>query len=246
MTLAHLWLSWAATLARDFERLHGAFRRINVSPAGAVIMVGSNFPLNRRRTAELLGFDAVHENAADAILELTADDSLDAPTVIALLYHSMAKWADDLILWSTSEFHFLDIPDRFCNTSIIMMQKKNVIGPAEIKGASAEALGCVVTSYHALKGPTGLPVTERYYALEQLWRVAASAVRDLDWFCELLPALGIRQASTCASGRGGTGRRRPISPARSCASAICPGARRTRSSASWCVCARSAGSVPMP
>ena len=193
MTLAHLWLSWVATLARDYDRLRGAFRRINVSPAGAVIMVGSNFPLNRRRTAELLGFDSVHENAADAILELTADDSLDAPMVIALLYHSMAKWADDLILWSTSEFHFLDIPDRFCNTSSIMMQKKNVIGPAEIKGASAEALGCVVTSYHALKGPTGLPVTERYYALEQLWRVAASAVRDLDWFCELLPALGIRR-----------------------------------------------------
>jgi argininosuccinate lyase len=193
MTLAHLWLSWAATLARDFDRLRGAFRRINVSPAGAVIMVGSNFRLNRQRTAELLGFDGVHENAADAILELTADDSLDTPMVIALLYHSMAKWADDLILWSTSEFHFLDIPDRFCNTSSIMMQKKNVIGPAEIKGASAEALGCVVTSYHALKGPTGLPVTERYYALEQLWRVAASAVRDLDWFGELLPALGIRR-----------------------------------------------------
>ena len=193
MTLAHLWLSWAATLARDFDRLRGTFRRINVSPAGAVIMVGSDFPLNRRRTAELLGFDAVHENAADAILELTADDSLDVPMVLAVLYHSMAKWADDLILWSTSEFHFLDIPDRFCNTSSIMMQKKNVIGPAEIKGASAEALGCVVTSYHALKGPTGLPVTERYYALEQLWRVAAGAVRDLDWFGELLPALGIRR-----------------------------------------------------
>jgi argininosuccinate lyase len=51
----------------------------------------------------------------------------------------------------------------------------------------------VVTAYHALKGPTGLPVTERYYALEQLWRVAANAVRDLDWFGELLPALGIRR-----------------------------------------------------
>lgn len=192
MTLAHLWLSWTATLARDFDRLRGAFRRVNVSPAGAVIMVGSEFPINRRRTAELLGFDAVHDNAADAILELTADDSLDGPMVVALLYHSMAKWADDLILWSTSEFHFLDIPDRFCNTSSIMMQKKNVIGPAEIKGASAEALGCVVTSYHALKGPTGLPVTERYYALEQFWRVAGNAVRDLDWFGELLPALEIR------------------------------------------------------
>lgn len=192
MTLAHLWLSWAATLARDFERLHGAYRRVNVSPAGAAIMVGSDFPVNRARTAELLGFDGVHENCADAILELTADDSLEVPMAVAILYHSMAKWADDLILWSTSEFNFVDIPDRFCNTSSIMMQKKNVIGPAEVKGASAEALGCVVTSYHALKGSTGLPITERYYALEMLWRVADSCVRDLGWFCELLPALDVR------------------------------------------------------
>ena len=193
MTLAHLLLSWAANLGRDFDRLHGVYRRVNTSPAGAAIMVGSDFPLNRARTAELLGFDAVHENMADAILELNADDSLDVPMAVALLYHTLAKWADDLILWSTSEFAFVDIPDRFCNTSSIMMQKKNVIGPAEVKGASAEAIGCVVTSYHALKGPTGLPITERYYALEGVWRVCDNCARDLDWFCELLPALGIRK-----------------------------------------------------
>lgn len=193
LTLSHLLLSWAATLERDFARLHGAYGRVNTSPAGAAIMTGSEFRVNRQRTAELLGFDAVHENCADAILELTPDDSLEVPMAIAVLYHSMAKWADDLILWSTSEFAFVDIPDRFCNTSSIMMQKKNVIGPAEVKGAAAEALGCVVTSYHALKGPTALPITERYYALEMLWRVADNCVRDLGWFCELLPALGLRK-----------------------------------------------------
>ncbi len=168
MTLAHLLLSWAANLARDFERLHGVYGRVNTSPAGAAIMVGSDFPLNRERTAELLGFDSIHENMADAILELNADDSLDVPMAVALLYHTLAKWADDLILWSTSEFGFVDIPDRFCNTSSIMMQKKNVIGPAEVKGASAEAIGCVVTAYHALKGPTGLPITEALARRRQL------------------------------------------------------------------------------
>jgi len=193
MTLAHCWLSWAATLARDFDRLHGAYRRVNVSPAGAAIMVGSNFAINRARTAELLGFDGVHENCADAILELNADDSLDVPAVIAVLYHSLAKWADDLIQWSTSEYNFAEIPDRYCNTSSIMMQKKNVIGPAEVKGGSAEALGCFVTSYHALKGTTGLPIQERYYALEMLWRVADRGVRDLGWFCDLLPQLAIHK-----------------------------------------------------
>jgi len=194
VTLAHLWLSWAATLARDFARLQGAYVRVNVSPAGAAIMVGSNFLVNRERTAELLGFDAVHENCADAILELNADDSLETPAAIAVLYHSLAKWADDLIQWSTTEYNFVDVPDRYCNTSSIMMQKKNVIGPAEVKGASAEALGCFVTSYHALKGTTGLPITERYYALEMLWKVADSAARDLGWFCDLLPVLKINKA----------------------------------------------------
>jgi len=193
MTLGHLWLSWAATLARDFERHHGAYVRVNFSPAGAAIMVGSNFIVNRERTAELLGFDAVHENCADAILELNADDSLETPAVVAVLYHSLAKWADDLIQWSTTEYDFVDIPDRYCNTSSIMMQKKNVMGPAEVKGASAEALGCFVVSYHALKGTTGMPVTERYYALEMLWKVADSAARDLGWFCDLLPVLTINK-----------------------------------------------------
>ena len=243
MTLAHLWLSWAANLARDFERLHGAYGRVNTSPAGAAIMVGSDFPLNRERTAELLGFDSVHENCADAILELNADDSLETPAAVALLYHTLAKWADDLILWSTSEFGFVDIPDRFCNTSTIMMQKKNVIGPAEVKGASAEAIGCVVTSYHALKGPTGLPITERYYALEMLWRVADNACATSTGSASCCRRSGSAR-STCASRRGATGRRRPISRARSCASATCRGARRTRSSASWCASARSAGSGP--
>jgi argininosuccinate lyase len=194
MTLAHLWLSWAATLARDFERLHGAYTRVNVSPAGAAIMVGSDFPVNRARTAELLGFDALHENCADAILELNADDSLEVPAAISVMYHSLAKWAEDLILWATSEYHFVDIPDRYCGTSSIMMQKKNVIGPAEVKGASAEALAGYVMAYHALKGTTGLPINERYGALDTLWRVAENGVRDLDWFCDMLPALRIRKA----------------------------------------------------
>lgn len=194
MTLAHLWLSWVATLARDFERLHGAYGRVNRSPAGAAIMVGSEFPVDRQRTAELLGFDAVHENCADAILELTNDDSLEVPAVVAILYHSLAKWADDLIQWSTTEFGFFDIPDAYCNTSSIMMQKKNVVGPAEVKGASAEALGGFVIAYHGLKGTTGMPVNERYAACEMMWKVADSAVRDLGWYCDLLPVLVINKA----------------------------------------------------
>jgi argininosuccinate lyase len=146
-----------------------------------------------------------------------------------VLYHSLAKWADDLIQWSTTEYNFVDIPDRYCNTSSIMMQKKNVIGPAEVKGASAEALGCFVVSYHALKGTTGLPVTERYYALEMLWKVADSAARDLGWFSDLRCSRSTRR--TCASRRGATGRRRLTWLVRSCPSVALHGGQRIKSSA---------------
>jgi argininosuccinate lyase len=192
MTFAHLLLSWASTLERDFDRLHGCYRRVNVSAAGCVIMVGTDFPLNRERTAELLGFDRVHENAADAILELTTDDMTDAASAVAVLYHSLAKWADDLILWSTREVDFVVVPDRFCSTSSVMPQKRNVVGLAEVKGGAAEALGCVVTTFDALRGPTGLAINERHYALELLWRVCDSCLRDLGWLSELLPALQVR------------------------------------------------------
>jgi argininosuccinate lyase len=193
MTLAHLLLSWAATLERDFDRLLGVFRRINVSPAGAAIMVGSDFPVNRARTAELLGFDAVHENCADAIVALNADDLLDMPAAIAILYHSLAKWAEDIVLWTSNEYHFIDVPDRYCGTSSIMMQKKTVIGPAEVKGASSEALGCFVMAYHALKGSTGLPINERSNAMAALWRVVEYGVRDMDMLCDLLPVIHFRK-----------------------------------------------------
>lgn len=193
MTLAHLLLSWAATLERDFDRLQGVYRRINVSPAGAAIMVGSDFPVNRARTAQLLGFDRVHENCADAIIALNADDLLDMPAAMSILYHSLAKWAEDIILWTSNEYDFIDIPDRYCGTSSIMMQKKTVIGPAEVKGASSEALGCYVMAYHALKGTTGLAINERYNAMAAMWRVVDYAVRDMDMLVGLLPAIRFRK-----------------------------------------------------
>jgi argininosuccinate lyase len=186
LTFGYQMVAWAASLERDFERFAQTYRRINVSPAGSAIMVGSDFPIDRDRTAELLGFDAVHENCADSILNRSMDDILELPMVLSIIYHTMAKWADDIILWSTSEFQFIDVPDRYCGSSSIMMQKKNISGPAEIKGASSYALSSIVVAYHGLKGPTAWAVSERGYALEATWRISDMLVVHLDLLCQLL------------------------------------------------------------
>jgi len=185
ITLAHYLLAWAAVLGRDFERGMQLYRRTNQSPAGAAIMTGSDFPLNRHRTSDLLGFDRPIHNTFDAIQ--TGDVSVEAFCFLAILNNNLGRWADDIVLWSTSEFGMVDIPDRFCGTSSIMMQKKNPYGPQYVKGMASLSVGALMVAFHVDKGATGVPALERRYAGEMLWRLFADTVRDLKWWRELLP-----------------------------------------------------------
>lgn len=187
ITLGHYFIACSAVLQRDFERGLGLYRRTNESPAGAAIMTGSDFPLNRHRTSELLGFDRPIRNTFDAIQ--TGDVSLEAFCFLAVLNNSIGRWADDIVLWSTSEFGMVDIPDRFCGTSSIMMQKKNPYGPQYVKGMASLSLGALVVGFHVDKGPTGVPALERQYAGELLWRVFDDTVRDLKWWRQLMPEI---------------------------------------------------------
>ena len=187
VTLGHYLITCAAVLERDFERGLQLYRRTNQSPAGAAIMTGSDFPLNRHRTSELLGFDRPIRNTFDAIQ--TSDVSIEAFCFLAILNNSLARWADDIVLWSTSEFNMADIPDRFCGTSSIMMQKKNPYGPQYVKGAASLSLGALVVGFHVDKGPTGVPALERQYAGELLWRLFDDSVRDLRWWRQLMPEI---------------------------------------------------------
>ena len=178
---------WAAVLERDFERLLQAYRRVNVSPTGAAIMTGSNFPLNRQRTSDLLGFDRPASNALDVIH--SHDRLLESFCVLAMLNADLGRWAEDLVTWSTSEFGMADFPDRFCGTSSIMMQKKNPYAFEFTKGQGANAVGEMVKAFMVEKGPTGWAIQDRTYAVEGLWRVFADTVRDLKWFREILPEI---------------------------------------------------------
>lgn len=185
ITLGHYLIGSAAVLERDFERGLALYRRTNQSPAGAAIMTGSDFPLSRHRTSDLLGFDRPIRNTFDAIQ--SGDVTLDAFCFLAVLNNSLGRWADDVVLWASAEFGIVDIPDRFCGTSSIMMQKKNPYGPQYVKGIASLSLGALVVGFHVDKGPTGWPALERQYAGEMLWRLFEDTARDLAWWRQLLP-----------------------------------------------------------
>lgn len=168
---------WSAMMergfARDVARMESLWERLNLALAGAAILTGSDFPLDRHRTSDLLGFDAPLRNTMDAIL--SHDLEMEIASVYATCAATLARIADDLFLWSTTEFDFVEIPDRYCGTSSIMPQKKNPDALEDVKSVASRALAGVVSIVTAERGPTGFPILERRNTQDTLWAIG----RDL-------------------------------------------------------------------
>lgn len=167
-TLGHTLVAWEAPLARDVKRLSRAYEDSGSSPAGSGIMTGSTFPLKRSRTAELLGFEQVAENTRDAVLNL--DIMLNAHTTMAICISNLMRMSQDLYLWSSSEFGYVDIPDSYCSTSSIMPQKKNPWGLAWIRGEGSLALGRLNGVFTLLKAESD-QLEATMLAAWELWAV---------------------------------------------------------------------------
>ncbi|MEZ2388215.1 argininosuccinate lyase [bacterium RCC_150] len=168
-SLGHWFGMGATTLGRDFERLLSLYSRINQSPAGAGILTGSDFPVDRHRTSLLLGFDRTIPNTFDAIM--SHDVIIEAASVIGIIWSNLARLADDLELWLSSDVRFIDVPDRFCDTSSVMAQKRNPNLPQQVKAQSVKAMGAVTMSFVAERGASGQPIMERFEAERLLWEL---------------------------------------------------------------------------
>lgn len=143
--MAYFWM-----LERDYERFKESLKRINISPLGAGALAGTTFPIDRQYTAELLGFDGIYENSLDAvsdrdfILEFLSDSSI-------LMMH-LSRFCEELILWSSQEFQFIEIDDRFATGSSIMPQKKNPDMAELIRGKTGRVYGNLFGLLTVMKG----------------------------------------------------------------------------------------------
>jgi len=155
-------------------------------------MTGSDFPLDRPRVADLLGFDDPLPHTMDAIL--SHDLEMEYAAVLAVLAQTLGRLADDLFLWSTTEFAMVELPDRYCGTSSIMPQKKNPDGLEDMKGLAAQSLGFLVTVFAAEKGPTGFPIMERRNSQAVLWATGSGLAVRLETIAPLLRDLQVRKA----------------------------------------------------
>jgi argininosuccinate lyase len=189
VTFAHYLLSHVQGLDRDLERLQGAYERVNLCPLGAGALATTSFPINRKRTAELLGFNAVLENSIDAVG--SRDFILETQAALTLLAVNLSRLAEDLIIWSSQEFGTVELPDDFTSTSSIMPQKKNPEVLEVIRARASYVLGDFVASTAALKS---LPSTYNLDFQEitpKLWASTDNLASSLSIFAQLVPNLKV-------------------------------------------------------
>lgn len=147
---SHYLLAHADVLTRDFERLYGTFERINQSPLGAGPVGGTSIPIDRHSTAKMLGFDGIVENSIDATS--TRDFVAEYVAMLSIMMTNLSKISEDFVIWSTSEFSFIELSDEFTSPSSVMPQKKNPDILELTRGKTAEIIGNLTAILTTVKG----------------------------------------------------------------------------------------------
>ena len=148
--LAHHWLAFVEMLARDGSRFRDLGARLRLCPLGAGALAGTTLPLDREETARALGFDAPAPNSMDAVA--SRDGALEFLAASAIAMVHLSRLAEELVLWSTAEFGFVELADAYATGSSLMPQKKNPDVPELVRGKSGRAIGNLVTLLTVLKG----------------------------------------------------------------------------------------------
>jgi len=150
ITFGHHLLAYFEMFKRDRERLQESFKRINTMPLGSAALAGTSYPINRERTAELLGFERISQNSLDAVSD--RDFAIEFASNASLIMMHLSRFSEELILWSSAQFDFISLPDSFCTGSSIMPQKKNPDVPELVRGKTGRVTGNLISLLTIMKG----------------------------------------------------------------------------------------------
>lgn len=190
ITLGHHLLAWFEMLQRDRERLIDCRKRVNISPLGAAALAGTSYPIDRSYTAQLLGFAAVAENSLDAVSD--RDFAIEFSAGAALIMTHLSRFSEELILWSTPSFDFVELSDAFCTGSSIMPQKKNPDVPELIRGKTGRINGHLIALLTLMKGQPLAYNKDNQEDKEPLFDTVTTVRGSLKIYAEMVPALRIK------------------------------------------------------
>lgn len=149
VSFAHHIMAWYEMLSRDADRLADCRKRVNVLPLGSAALAGTTYPIDREFVAEQLGFEGVTQNSLDAVSD--RDFAIEFCALAATCLMHLSRQSEELVLWSSQQFSFIQLPDRFCTGSSIMPQKKNPDVPELVRGKSGRSNGNLINLLTLMK-----------------------------------------------------------------------------------------------
>lgn len=201
VTFGHHLLAWFEMVKRDHERLVDCRKRVNVMPLGAAALAGTSYPLDRQYTAQLLGFDAPCANSLDAVSD--RDFAIEFTAAAAILMTHLSRMAEELVLWSSAQFDFVDLPDRFCTGSSIMPQKKNPDVPELVRGKVGRVNGHLIALLTLMKSQPLAYNKDNQEDKEPLFDTVDTVLGCLQAFADMIPALRPQRDQMLESARRG-------------------------------------------
>ncbi|WP_205341158.1 argininosuccinate lyase [Denitrificimonas caeni] len=187
VTFGHHMMAWFEMLSRDYERLVDCRKRTNRMPLGSAALAGTTYPIDREMTCELLGFEAVSGNSLDGVSDRDFAIEFCAAASIAMMH--LSRFSEELVLWTSAQFQFIDLPDRFCTGSSIMPQKKNPDVPELVRGKSGRVFGALMGLLTLMKGQPLAYNKDNQEDKEPLFDAADTLRDSLRAFADMVPAI---------------------------------------------------------
>jgi argininosuccinate lyase len=193
VTFGHHMLAWFEMICRDRERLADTRKRVNSLPLGAAALAGTTYPIDRSITAELLGFDAIHQNSLDAVSD--RDFAIEFSATSAIIMMHLSRFSEELVLWTSAQFNFIKLPDRFCTGSSIMPQKKNPDVPELVRGKSGRVFGHLISLLTLMKGQPLAYNKDNQEDKEPLFDTVDTIMGSVRAFADMMPAVEVNHES---------------------------------------------------
>ncbi|MBA58680.1 MAG: argininosuccinate lyase [Gammaproteobacteria bacterium] len=201
ISFAHHMMAWFEMIDRDFERFTEFRKRVNVLPLGSAALAGTSYNINRKLTADLLGFEAISKNSVDAVSD--RDFVIEFCSISSLLMMHFSRWAEELIIWTTPQYDFVSLPDKFCTGSSIMPQKKNPDVPELVRGKSGRVFGSLVGLLSLMKGQPLAYNKDNQEDKEPIFDTANTIISCIKAFVLLIPEISLnREKMLEAAGQG--------------------------------------------
>ena len=185
VTFGHHLMAWYEMLVRDKERLEDCLKRVNIMPLGAAALAGTSYPIDRNMTAELLGFSRPSANSLDSVSD--RDFAIEFTAAGSIIMMHLSRFSEELVLWASAQFSFIELPDAFCTGSSIMPQKKNPDVPELVRGKSGRVTGHLVSLLMLMKSQPLAYNKDNQEDKEPLFDTADTLSNCLRAFADMVP-----------------------------------------------------------